>query len=117
MGRKDRKWVDMQNRDLKTMSLDELWTLHEQVLGELGRKVAEEKSKLEDRLRRLKSVGSVAVPRPQRRPYPKVRPKYRNPKNPAETWAGRGKQPRWLKAQLRSGKRLDDFLIEGTASS
>jgi hypothetical protein len=48
----------------------------------------------------------------QRRPYPKVLPKYRNPKNPAETWSGRGKQPRWLAAQLRSGKKVDDFLIE-----
>ena len=42
--------------------------------------------------------------RRQRRPYPKVFPKYRNPKKPAETWSGRGKQPRWLTAQLRSGK-------------
>ncbi|MFC4921525.1 MULTISPECIES: H-NS histone family protein [Bradyrhizobium] len=99
------------------MSLDELWTLHEQVLGELGRKVAEEKTKLEDRLRLLKSVSSAATSRSHRRPYPKVQPKYRNPKNPAETWAGRGKQPRWLKAQLRSGRRLADFLIDGPTGS
>ena len=30
----------------------------------------------------------------------------------AETWAGRGKQPRWLVAQLRSGKRIEDFTIQ-----
>ncbi len=107
----------MLNRDLKAMSLDELWTLHEHVVAELGRKVEDEKSRLEDRLRQLKSVGALAAIGSQRRPYPKVRPKYRNPKNPAETWAGRGKQPRWLKAQLRSGKKLDDFLIDGSASS
>jgi len=40
-----------------------------------------------------------------------VAPKYRNPSNPAETWAGRGKQPRWLAAQTGAGKRLEDFLI------
>ena len=50
-----------------------------------------------------------------RRPYPKVLPKYRNPKNRSETWAGRGKQPRWLTAQLRSGKKLGDFLIRKTS--
>ena len=44
-------------------------------------------------------------------PYPKVLPKYRNPKNPTETWAGRGKQPRWLTAEMRRGKKLADFLI------
>jgi DNA-binding protein H-NS len=46
----------------------------------------------------------------ERRPYPKVLPKYRNPKG-GETWTGRGKQPRWLTAQLKSGKKLNDFLI------
>ncbi|WP_246670302.1 H-NS histone family protein [Bradyrhizobium stylosanthis] len=32
-------------------------------------------------------------PPPERRPYPTVRPRYRNPKNPPETWSGRGKCP------------------------
>jgi DNA-binding protein H-NS len=41
-----------------------------------------------------------------------VFPKYRNPAKPEETWAGRGKQPRWLTAQLRAGKNLDDFRIQ-----
>ncbi|MET3928995.1 H-NS histone family protein [Lysobacter soli] len=40
-----------------------------------------------------------------------VAPKYRNPANPSETWAGRGKQPRWLAAQTSAGKKLEDFLI------
>ncbi|HTE96912.1 MAG TPA: H-NS family nucleoid-associated regulatory protein, partial [Bradyrhizobium sp.] len=35
-----------------------------------------------------------------------------NPAKPSETWAGRGKQPRWLTAQLRAGKKLDDFRIQ-----
>ena len=42
----------------------------------------------------------------------KVPPKYRNPANPAETWTGRGKHPRWLAAQLAKGKKLEDFLIK-----
>ena len=46
-----------------------------------------------------------------RRPYPPVSPKYRNPDQPSETWSGRGKQPRWLVAQLRLGKRIEDFSI------
>jgi len=41
----------------------------------------------------------------------KVAPKYRNPANPTETWAGRGQPPRWLAAELKSGKKLEDFLI------
>ncbi len=43
----------------------------------------------------------------------KVAPKYRNPANLAETWAGRGKHPRWLATAVASGKKAEDFLIEG----
>lgn len=42
----------------------------------------------------------------------KVAPKYRNPDNPAETWSGRGKQPRWLAAYTRQGRNLDEFKIQ-----
>ena len=101
---------EMKSSDLQTMSLDELWNLHELVVAELTRKITAERATLENRLRRLSSTGNGALKR-ERRPYPKVQPKYRNPKNPGETWAGRGKQPRWLTAQLRSGKKLNEFLI------
>jgi DNA-binding protein H-NS len=42
----------------------------------------------------------------------KVAPKYRNPDNPAETWSGRGKQPRWLAAHTGQGRSLDEFKIQ-----
>ena len=40
-----------------------------------------------------------------------VKPVYRNPEVPSETWAGRGKPPRWLKAKLDAGAKVDDFRI------
>jgi DNA-binding protein H-NS len=40
----------------------------------------------------------------------KVAPKFRSPEG--ETWAGRGATPRWLKAAIKEGKKLDDFLID-----
>jgi DNA-binding protein H-NS len=106
----------MQKRNLKAMSIDQLWLLHEEVVAELGRKIADEKARLEDRMRKLGSVKFNGKLNRERRPYPKVLPKYRNPKNPAETWAGRGKQPRWLTALLRSGKKLDDFRIQRSSA-
>lgn len=39
-----------------------------------------------------------------------VAPKYRDASTGA-TWTGRGKQPRWLAAALKGGKKLDDFRI------
>jgi DNA-binding protein H-NS len=42
----------------------------------------------------------------------KVAPKYRNPQNHAETWAGRGQQPKWMATQIAGGKKIEDFLIK-----
>jgi DNA-binding protein H-NS len=101
----------MKNDDLKSMSVDELWNLHERVVAELNHKIASERATLDRRLRELGSVVENGMSNRARRPYPKVMPKYRNPRNQNETWAGRGKTPRWLRAQLSSGKKLNDFLI------
>ena len=106
--------TNMTKQDLKSMSVDELWSLHELVTQALARKITDEKSQLDRRLRQLglSASGIAKKLNHARRPYPQVFPKYRNPAQPAETWAGRGKQPRWLTAQLRSGKKLDDFRIQ-----
>ena len=99
----------MKSKDLAMMSVDELWSLHEEVGTILSKKLDGEKRELELRLARL---NGHAEDKPKaRRPYPKVHPKYRNPERPSETWSGRGKQPHWVGAQLRSGKRVDDLLI------
>src|SRR5262245_17206356 len=38
--------------------------------------------------------------------------KYRDPKNPENTWTGRGRMPRWLAAATKSGKaKKESFLI------
>ena len=47
-----------------------------------------------------RSAGSQAAARDGRGP---VAPKYRNPKNPAQTWAGRGIKPKWLEQELAEG--------------
>jgi DNA-binding protein H-NS len=111
--------VNVMNSDvLQSMSTDELWSLHEQVVSTLARKILEEKAKLEERLRRLESragavspADSTISPKRTRRPYPKVLPKYQNPRNPAERWSGRGKQPHWVRAQLKAGKKLEHLRI------
>lgn len=104
----------MKTSDLKSMSVDELWSLHEVVASVLAHKISAEKGRLDQRLRQLSQGALMSTKRTSRarRPYPQVVPKYRNPVQPSETWAGRGKQPRWLIAQLRSGKNLDDFRIQ-----
>ena len=64
--------------------------------------------------------GADAAPKaPRARKAPrkvaKVEPKYRNPANAAETWTGRGKQPRWLAAYTAEGRKVEEFLINPPA--
>ena len=96
--------------ELDGMSTDDLWSLHVELSQLLQQRIQTEKLRLEERLKQLE--GPVSG----RRPYPPVSVKYRNPDQPSETWAGRGKQPRWLVAQLRSGKRIEDFRIKKAAN-
>jgi DNA-binding protein H-NS len=109
--------------EFEAMDFDRLWLLYEDLTKVLAEKIAAEKIELEKRLAQLNSIsptgeaGSALLKskagRPRRK-YPKVLPKYFNPSAPTETWSGRGKQPRWLVAALRSGSKLDDFLIANT---
>jgi DNA-binding protein H-NS len=98
--------------NLKSMSVDRLADLGSRVEAALGTKVAETRRALESQLAKLGRAGrrGGAVPG-------KVAPKYRNPDNPSETWAGRGLQPRWLAAALRSGKKLEHFAIAAPAKA
>jgi DNA-binding protein H-NS len=105
--------------NLKSMSLDKLVALKSRVEAVLSSKVANERRALQDGLSKLSHYqggarAKVVFGRGTRRA---VAPKYRNPENPSETWAGRGLKPRWLAAAIKSGKKQEDFLIAGAASS
>jgi DNA-binding protein H-NS len=104
------------NMNLKSMSIDALVGLRGKIDAVLGAKVADERRTLESslaKLSRFESGGSRAKSGFGRGARGKVAPKYRNPENPSETWAGRGLKPRWLAAALKAGKKLDDFRIAG----
>ena len=111
--------------DLDGMSTDEMWQLHTEIGRLLSVRLTSEKRELEKRLARLRRdnemprTEAVLVERSpprERRRYPRVLPKYRNPDEPSETWSGRGKQPRWLTKALKTGHTIEEFVI-GNAGS
>lgn len=96
---------------------DALWALYAQVSGKLEEKMIAEQKVLEGRLAALK-ISSAAKHQErtsERRPYPPVLAKFRNPDDPSQTWAGRGRQPHWFMSQLRSGRAVDDLRIQRAA--
>jgi DNA-binding protein H-NS len=104
--------------DFTSMSVDELWSLHEEISAMLSSRILEEKRELEKRLAILnRGAGAIrdtaATPASSgkpRRAYPVVVPRYRNPET-SETWSGRGKLPRWLATAMKAGRAMDEFLI------
>jgi DNA-binding protein H-NS len=105
----------MAKTNLSSMSVDALLRLRDDVGRVLSRRADELKQQLatlgEDvggRGRRGRRVSAMKGR--------KVAPKYRNPKNRSETWAGRGAMPRWLVAEIKKGKKREDFAISRSAA-
>ncbi len=107
----------MKNFGFDAMSVDALWALYGQVSGVLEERMIAEQKMLEGRLAALKisAMRERREAEPERRPYPIVMPKYRNPDDPSQTWAGRGKQPHWFLSQLRSGRPVEDLRIRSAS--
>jgi DNA-binding protein H-NS len=99
---------------LKTMSVAKLTDLRDKVDAAIAEKVMARRSELETELAELERhdpTGKRGKARGRGVRGP-VAPKYRNPKDPSQTWAGRGLQPLWMRDAIKSGKKLDSFLIK-----
>ena len=105
---------------LSTMSFDDLVALRDSVVRVISDKAASTRRELEQKLAAIEGLGlSFGAKRgPKARGSKlkgrKVAPKYRNPHNRSETWAGRGATPRWLRTLLKSGHKLEEYAIAKT---
>jgi DNA-binding protein H-NS len=100
---------------LASMSVEALLQLRDDIGSVLSRKAGQ----LQTQLAALGDGGSkkaVGHPRGSKMKGRKVAPKYRNPKNRSETWAGRGAMPRWMAAEIKKGKKREDFAIAKSAA-
>jgi DNA-binding protein H-NS len=58
----------------------------------------------------LADLSGKTAPRPAKTGGGKVAAKYRNTAT-GETWSGRGLQPKWLKAALATGRKIEEFSV------
>jgi DNA-binding protein H-NS len=99
---------------LKSMSVAKLRDLKGKVDAAITEKVASRRRELEMQLSELAHHdprGNRGMGRGRGTRGP-VAPKYRNPKDSSQTRAGRGLQPLWMRDAIKSGKKLDSFLIK-----
>jgi DNA-binding protein H-NS len=97
-----------------SMSVEELWGIYGEISKLLEVKMLADKRMLEQRLVSLRPA--TAGRQKARRPFPPILPKFANPDEPSQVWAGRGRQPRWVTEKLSSGLALGDLSI-GRGSS
>jgi DNA-binding protein H-NS len=124
---------------LNAMSMPELLKLRERIQAALASKIEQEQRELQHQIDQLSALdltggGSRGAVRRGRAPRVSARsrrgdgrahplkgrsvaPKYRDPENPSQTWAGRGRAPRWLAAYEQQGRKRDEFLIGATQAA
>ena len=103
--------------NVKSMTFDKLLMVKGRIDAEIELRSAKDRSRLIEAIGELRTVGATTSGtekhvRPHAFKGNKLPPRYRNPKNRKETWAGRGHRPRWLVAALKGGKKLEKFAIK-----
>ena len=106
--------------DVEQLSLDGLHKLQAEVERAITRKRRAKQSQALVEISRLITEAELTAEAvtqhlsgktTTRRGSGKLPPKYRDPHNPQNTWAGRGKRPKWLQRKLDDGALLEDFSI------
>ena len=75
--------------------------------AEIASVVADIRAKMQEYGITVADLGSA---RSSRTKGTTVAAKYRHPQT-GDTWTGRGKMPKWLQAEVATGKHKEDFLI------
>jgi len=98
---------------LEKMSYAELSQLRSQVDRLIVEKQTSERSALRQKMADLAREHGLSLDEVLGKGRKgKVAPKYRDPKNPQNTWTGRGRMPRWMVGAVKGNKaKREDFLI------
>lgn len=105
------------NIDLTKLSLGELNKLQGDIEAMMVSRTKEEASKARSQIMAIaQSVGMSVDELLKGSKLPKavnkVAAQYQNPKNAAESWTGRGRQPRWITEAIAGGTKIEDLKIK-----
>ena len=96
--------------DLDQLSLEELKALRDSVEQAIERRLHLERAEALQEIKEIaQRVGLDLLDLREAAKESKVR--YRHPKDPSKTWAGRGRKPIWLEEELAAGKTLESFAV------
>ena len=101
----------MRNGQLDKMSLKELMSLQGKIEAAIEEKRVSERGEMRAKMEEMARASGFSVAElfgGRKGKGGKVAPKYRNPKDPSQTWTGRGRRPNWL---VEAGGDMKRFLI------
>jgi DNA-binding protein H-NS len=106
---KDLAWLD-------ELTFEQLAKLSDTIQTQLKAKRAEAREQLRneffEKARQLGIDPTELVPSYKPRGNrSEVKPKYRDTRDPTQTWSGRGRVPKWLQERIAAGENKDDYLI------
>jgi len=105
----------MARLNLDKMSYAELSDLRSRVESQMAEKQASERQALRQKMAEMAEAAGMSLDAllgKGRKGKGSVAPKYRDPKNPENTWTGRGRMPLWMVAATKGNKaKKEDFLI------
>jgi len=102
------------NVNISGLSLPELRALQEQIKQEVKNREHEDVAKAREQI--LAIAQRVGIPLKdimgsEVRVKTAVAVRYRHPSDPSLQWTGRGRQPKWVKDWVGSGKALDALRV------
>lgn len=110
------KETEMANIDLSSYNLSELKGLQHDVENEIKSRQQGDLAKARQQILAIAQAAGVTVEellakKSNKGKGQKVQAQYQNPADNAQTWTGRGRQPKWIAEGIAGGKQLSDFRI------
>lgn len=113
------KETEMANIDLSSYNLSELKGLQHKIENEIKNRQQGDLAKARQQILAIAQAAGVTVEellgagtkKSNKGKGQKVQAQYQNPADKAQTWTGRGRQPKWIAEGIARGKQLSDFRI------
>lgn len=109
----------MANIDLSSYNVSELKGLQHDIEKEIKSRQQGDLAQARQQILAIAQKAGISVEellatgtkKPNKGIGKKVEAQYQNPSDKAQTWTGRGRQPRWITEAIAGGKQLADFRI------
>ncbi len=106
----------MNQINLNKLTLTELIQLQQEIPKAISKAKKAEKNNVIKQIETIAAeagfdLEEILALKKEAKPKRKVKPKYRNPDDPKQTWTGRGRRPKWVEQHLLMHGTLDDILI------